>query len=199
MQYVAACEACAAAAKTPPQAKSTQWPKPSGPWQRLHVDYAGPILGDYFLVVVDAFSKWPEIVKTSTTTSQATVAILRGLFARFGMPLSIISDNGSQFTSQKFKNECECHGILQVTTAPFHPQSNGQAERFVDTLKRALKKIQTGGTSMDEALDTFLQAYRTTPNPVLEGNTTPAEIIIKYPVRTHLELLRRPPVVEEET
>nr|XP_049466096.1 uncharacterized protein K02A2.6-like [Anopheles coluzzii] len=199
VQYVAACEACAAAAKSPPQAKPTPWPKPSGPWQRLHVDYAGPILGDYFLVVVDAFSKWPEIVKTSTTTSRATVAILRGLFARFGMPLSIVSDNGPQFTSQEFKNFCECHGIRQVTTAPFHPQSNGQAERFVDTLKRALKKIQTGGTSMDEALDTFLQAYRTTPNPALEGNTTPAEIIVKYPVRTHLELLRRPPVVEEET
>nr|XP_049464993.1 uncharacterized protein K02A2.6-like [Anopheles coluzzii] len=199
VQYVATCELCAAAAKSPPQAIPAPWPKPSGPWQRLHVDYAGPIQDAYFLVVVDAFSKWPEIIKTSTTTTRATVAILRGLFARFGMPLTIVSDNGPQFTSDAFKEFCESRGIQHITTPPFHPQSNGQAERFVDTLKRALRKIQTGDMSIDEALDTFLQSYRTTPNPALEGNETPGELMVKFPVRTHLDLLRPPTVIERET
>lgn len=62
VQYVATCGLCAAAAKSPPQGIPAPWPKPSGPWQRLHVDYAVPIQDAYFLVVVDVFSKWPEII-----------------------------------------------------------------------------------------------------------------------------------------
>ncbi|XP_041770822.1 uncharacterized protein K02A2.6-like [Anopheles merus] len=82
-RYVASCEACTAAAKSPPRATSMAWPKPSAVWNRVHIDYAGPWEGVYFLVVVDAYSKWPEIVKTTSTTTTATIAILRNLFARF--------------------------------------------------------------------------------------------------------------------
>ncbi|XP_035890568.1 uncharacterized protein K02A2.6-like [Anopheles stephensi] len=192
MSYVASCGSCSAAAKAPPRATPAAWPTPTGTWRRVHVDYAGPWEGFYFLVVVDAFSKWPEIYKTSSTTTSATISMLRNIFARFGMPETLVSDNGPQFTSSLFEEFCNSNGIDHVTTAPFHPQSNGQAERFVDTLKRALRKIQSDETSLDEALELFLMAYRSTPNAQLSQQKTPAEEMFGRPIRTALELLRPP-------
>lgn len=188
--YVASCGACAAAAKSPPKAAPMAWPKPSAVWSRVHIDYAGPWEGVYFLVVVDAYSKWPEIVKTTSTTTTATIAILRNLFARFGMPTTLVSDNGTQFVSGPFKEFCQRNGIAHITTAPFHPQSNGQAERFVDTLKRSLRKIRTDESKLDEDLELFLMTYRSTPNAQLEQQRSPAEEMFGRPIRTALELLR---------
>ncbi|XP_052900198.1 uncharacterized protein K02A2.6-like [Anopheles moucheti] len=186
-----------AAAKSPPIAEPQSWPKPSKPWERVHIDYAGPIEGHYFLIVVDALSKWPEIVKTSTTTAMATISILRNIFARFGMPRKLVSDNGAQFTSEAFSDFCIHNGIEHVTTAPFHPQSNGQAERFVDTFKRALRKIRTDSVPLEEAQETFLLSYRSTPHPGLDGRT-PADIMFGRNIRTSLELLRPPSSLQTE-
>ncbi|XP_065075510.1 uncharacterized protein K02A2.6-like [Ochlerotatus camptorhynchus] len=191
--YVKACAQCASVAKSPPHATPMPWPKTVGPWQRVHIDYAGPIDGDYFLIVVDSYSKWPEIVKTRSITSISTIAILRGLFARLGMPVTLVSDNGTQFTSAEFGKFCVTNGIEHLTTAPFHPQSNGQAERFVDTFKRAVKKIREGRGTMDEAIDTFLLTYRSTPNHSVPENKTPSEAMFGRKIRTSLELLRPPP------
>lgn len=62
VDFVKACRHCASVARSPPHSPPVPWPKPAAPWQRVHVDYAGPIEGDYYLIVVDSFSKWPEIV-----------------------------------------------------------------------------------------------------------------------------------------
>ncbi|XP_055633598.1 uncharacterized protein K02A2.6-like [Toxorhynchites rutilus septentrionalis] len=133
--YVKSCHHCATSAKTPPRSAPLSWPKSSKPWERVHMDYAGPIDGEYFLIVVDSYSKWPEMIQTRSTTTEATVGILNDVFARMGMPKTLVSDNGPQFTSAKFQAYCAENGIEHLTTAPFHPQSNGQAERFVDTFK----------------------------------------------------------------
>ncbi|XP_065076073.1 uncharacterized protein K02A2.6-like [Ochlerotatus camptorhynchus] len=140
--HVKACRHCAVAAKSPPKAPPLSWPKSTYPWQRVHIDYTGPIEGEYFLLSVDSYSKWVEIVRTKSITATATIGILRSLFVRLGMPETLVSDNGTQFTSAEFAQFYLENGINHVTTAPFHPQSNGQAERFVDTFKRAVKKIR---------------------------------------------------------
>ncbi|XP_040164747.1 uncharacterized protein K02A2.6-like [Anopheles arabiensis] len=189
-ECVASCEKCQTAAKTPAHSPHVPWPKSSSPWQRVHIDYAGPVEGDYFLIIVDAYSKWPEVIKTSSTTASATIAILRGIFARFGIPVTLVSDNGTQFTSGIFADFCTSNGIQHLRTAPFHPQSNGQAERFVDTFKRAMKKICSDDTSLPEAIDLFLQTYRSTPNPAIDENKSPAEVMIGRQMRTCFDLLR---------
>ncbi|XP_062537880.1 uncharacterized protein K02A2.6-like [Armigeres subalbatus] len=194
--HVKACSSCAAAAKSPPKSAPLSWPKSTHTWQRVHIDYAGPIEGDYFLLGIDSHSKWVEIVRTKSITTSATICILRSLFARLGMPETLVSDNGTQFTSAEFAQFCLENGVNHVTTAPFHPQSNGQAERFVDTFKRAIKKIREGKGAIQEALDTFLMTYRSTPNPSAPQGKSPSEVIFGRRIRTSLDLLRPPTVPE---
>lgn len=110
------------------------------------------------------------------------------------MPVTLVSDNGTQFTSAEFADFCASNGIEHLTTAPFHPQSNGQAERFVDTFKRAVKKIREGRGSIQHALDIFLLTYRSTPNRALPDQKSPSEIMFGRKIRTCLELLRPPPI-----
>ncbi|XP_062704520.1 uncharacterized protein K02A2.6-like [Aedes albopictus] len=122
------CQECAAVAKTDTKTKLESWPVPEKPWQRVHVDFAGPVNDTYYLVLVDSLSKWPEVVPTKRITSEATIAILRKIFSRFGMPEVLVSDNGAQLTSDVFERFCESNGITHLRTAPFHPQSIGLAE-----------------------------------------------------------------------
>ncbi|XP_062708139.1 uncharacterized protein K02A2.6-like [Aedes albopictus] len=194
--HVSGCRSCAAAAKSPPKSAPLSWPKSTHPWQRVHIDYAGPIEGEYFLLSIDSHSKWVEIVRTKSITASTTIGILRSLFARLGMPETLVSDNGTQFTSAEFAQFCLESGINHVTTAPFHPQSNGQAERFVDTFKRAIKKIRKGRGAIQEALDTFLMTYRSSPNPSAPEGKSPSEVMFGRKIRTSLDLLRPPTTVQ---
>ena len=133
---VKSCDQCQSAAKMPVKVPLEPWRPATEPWERVHIDYAGPVDGQYLLVIVDSFSKWPEVVITSTMTTSATLRILTESFARNGNPKTLVSDNGPQFVSDAFKQFCESRGIIRMNTPPYHPSSNGQAERYVDTVKR---------------------------------------------------------------
>ncbi|XP_062715677.1 uncharacterized protein K02A2.6-like [Aedes albopictus] len=187
--YVKRCTPCATAGKAPTKTTLESWPVPSRPWSRIHIDYAGPVDGVYFLVIADPYSKWPEVHVTKSTTSRATIKLLNQTFATFGVPEVLVSDNGTQFSSHEFQTFCTSQGIHHIRIAPYHPQSNGLAERFVDTLKRSLRKIRSGGETLEEALCTFLQVYRSTPTNDLEGRS-PAEIMFGRPIRTIQSMLR---------
>ncbi|CAM5144711.1 unnamed protein product [Natator depressus] len=95
-----------------------------------------------FLVVVDAHSKWPEVLIMESTTVARTIQNLRGLFSCFGLPEQLVSDNGPQFISQEFQTFMKANGIHHITSAPYHPSTNGLAERFVQTMKQALKSAR---------------------------------------------------------
>ena len=116
-----------------------------------------------FLVVVDAHSKWPEVVPVSSTTSSSTIEVLRDLFARLGIPEQIVSDNGAQFVSEEFQAFVGSNGIRHITSAPHHPATNGLAERAVQTFKQALRSMDQSSKPVKEKLAKFLIAYRNTP------------------------------------
>lgn len=78
------------------------WEYPQHAWHRLHIDYAGPFLNSNFLVIVDAYSKWPEVTPMSSTTSRATNSALMSVFATHGLPVHVVTDNGPQFCSDEF-------------------------------------------------------------------------------------------------
>ena len=140
-----------------------------------------------FLVVVDAHSKWVEVVKMSSTTSSKTIAKLRKLFSAYGLPDQLVSDNGSQFTSDKFLCFMKTNGIKHIFTSPYHPKSNGEAERFVQTLKNALRREREEADSIQTKLSRFLMSYCTTPNTTT--GVTPSELFLGRRIKTRLDIL----------
>ena len=167
------CGPCAAA-KQFLKATLHSWPPVTKPSECIHVNFAGPHLERHFLNVMDAYSKYPDVISVSSTMSQQTVAILRKLCAQHGVPEKIVSNNGTQFTSHKFREFCKANAVIQILSPPYHPQSNGWAECFVDT-KRDLLKLRGEG-DVDKILDTFLLAYRTTSSSTLPQQLCPAEL-----------------------
>ena len=104
---------CQSVRSSPSVAPLHPWSWPSRPWQRIHVDYAGPFRGRNFLIVVDAHSKWPEVIQINLTTSSATIHELRRLFATYGLPEQLVSDNGLQFVSDEFKVFLKANHVKQ--------------------------------------------------------------------------------------
>lgn len=117
---------------------------PKQPWSCVNIDFAGPFQGTYFLVCVDAYSEWPEILPMHQVTSKETIIKLQQLFSRFGVPDVLVSDNCTQFTSI-FPDFCNRFGVKHVRPPPYHPQPNGQAESYVDIFRRALLKAKWEG------------------------------------------------------
>ena len=183
---VDACKGYALVAKAPPITYKP-WPKTDQPWSRIHADFAGPMEDIYYLIVIDSYTKWPEVLRCKRPTTGVAITFLHELFAQFGVVECLGSDNWSQFTSADFKGFCDTFQIKHISTPPFHPRSNGLAERFVDTLKRALKKVS--GTPSKKALQQFLQVYRITPNPNTPVTTLPAETMFARKIRPLFEKL----------
>ena len=143
-------------------------------------------MGKMFLIVVDSHSEWFEVEMMPSITIEATIAKLRDMFARYGIPQQLVSDNGSQFTSEEFCKFMKANGIKHTLVAPYHPRSNGQAERFVQTFKQFFKAEDSD--SIMQSLARFLFSYRTTPNSTT--GQTPAELFLNHRLRTRLDLMR---------
>jgi hypothetical protein len=180
------CDYCMENRNSPPKAELHPWIWPEKPWNRIHIDYAGPIRDTYFLIIVDSHSKWVEILPTKSITSSATIVLLRSCFARFGLPMVVVSDNGPAFVSSEFSNYLASMGVRHVRTAPYHPSSNGLAENMVKTFKSACGKFEGGG--IQEKLDKFLFKYRITPH--CTTGIAPTELMLGRKVRTVFDLIK---------
>jgi hypothetical protein len=90
----------------------------------IHIDFTGPNLGRHFLFVVDIYSKYPNAISVSSTTSRQTVAIIRKLCAQHGVPETIVSDTGAQFTSHEFREFCKAKAIGHILSPPPPPPPN---------------------------------------------------------------------------
>ncbi|XP_039469023.1 uncharacterized protein K02A2.6-like [Oreochromis aureus] len=154
---------CHKVRNNPPLAPLHPWEFPQEPWHRVHIDFAGPYEDKMFLVAVDAHSKWPEVTIMKSTTTEKTIEALGEMFSRFGSPTQIVSDNGPQLVSQEMEAFLQANGVQHITSAPYHPATNGLAERFVQTMKHALKTSQGQGT-LHQRLHKFLLNYRNSPH-----------------------------------
>ena len=138
---VKSCEPCHLNRNDPEKHSSHSWQYPSKPWERIHIDFCGPFRNHMYLIVVDTYSKSPEVIRMSSSTSTSeTIKVLISLFSRQGLPDKLVSDNGPQFTSDEFEEFMSNCGILHIKTAPYHPQTNGEAERFIQTFKNFVKR-----------------------------------------------------------
>lgn len=187
-QLVKGCSGCQRVQNMPKAAPLHPWEWPATPWQRVHIDFAGPFMGNTYLVVVDACSKWPEVFVMNSTTSAHTIDVLRCLFARTGVPEQLVSDNGPQFTAEEFQTFLKKNGIRHITSAPYHPSTNGLAERFVQTLKQALRAMTGENGTLQQKLAKFLFAYRNATHATT--NQTPAMLFLGRNLRSRLDLLK---------
>ena len=111
---------------------------PDYPWQQVAADLF-QLKGSEYLVIVDYFSRYPEVHKLTTTTSQSIINSLKTAFARHGIPETLRTDNGPQFSSQEFAEFAKQYDFTHTTSSPHFPASNGQVERAVQTVKHLLK------------------------------------------------------------
>ncbi|XP_059058843.1 uncharacterized protein K02A2.6-like [Achroia grisella] len=185
---VKSCRACRLQQNEPPKAPLHHWEQPTEPWQRLHIDFAGPVHGYQLLVVVDAFTKWVEIYPTKITTSSWCIAKLKELFTTYGIPHTLASDNGRQFISQEFEYYLSNCGIKHSKSAPYHPATNGQAERYIQTIKRALRAMEGERGDLNDKLLIIKTRLRRTPT---SNGRTPYQLLFNRDVRTKLHVMFR--------
>ena len=173
-QMIAKCQVCAKDAiyhKEP----MMPTPLPEYPWQVIGSDLF-EVKGSHYLLIVDYFSRFPEIVKLYSITSTAIISAFKSVFSRFGIQEILRSDNGPQFSSEEMTEFTSSYGIKHNTSSPYFPQSNGMAERFVRTAKQLLKQ------SSD--LNLALLTYRATLLPFCNRSTS--ELLMGRCIRTKL-------------
>jgi Integrase core domain len=114
-----------------------------------------PFMEWNFSILVDAHTKWPEISMTKSTDSTAFINIRRDIFSWFGLPYTLVSGNRPQFKSADFELFLRANGIKHKTSAPYHPATNGQAERMVQTMKQSLRAMSNEPGELKLKLNRF--------------------------------------------
>lgn len=151
---------------------------PTAPWQRVGMDLFH-FRGRDYLVVIDYYSNFPEMALLSNTSSASVITHTKSIFARHGIPLTVVSDNGPCFNSKEWREFAEHYDFHHVTSSPLYAQSNGKAEKGVHILKQLLKKAANSDSDPYLAL----LSYRASP---LECGLSPAELLMKRKLRTTL-------------
>ena len=152
-------------------------PLPEFPWKVVGTDLF-ELEKKHYLLIVDYFSRYPEVILMKSTTSTAVIDALKAVFSRHGIPEILRSDNGPQYASGEFAKFASTYGFKHTTSSLHYPQSNGQAERCVQTVKRLLVQ------STDPYLS--LMSYRATPLPWC--GISPAELLMGRKIRTTIPL-----------
>ena len=156
------------------------WPE-ADVWERLHMDLDHVKDQGNILVIVDAVSGWIEAFPAGNRTSETVKIYLSQIFARFGIPKILASDNGPKFVCRDLKQWCESLGIKKMKSPVYHPRANGLAERAVQTVKRAL---QAWSPNLNVSFGAFLgRALMTHPNTSKTRSKTPVELLLGRRVR----------------
>ena len=176
LQMVEKCETCA---KERLHNRETLLPTefPARPWELVGADLFDWNNSQY-LVVIDYFSRYIEVAKLRITTAAAVIEQFKSIFARHGIPAEVRTDNGPQFSAAMFHQFASEWGFVHTTSSPRYPQSNGEAERAVRTVKSLMQK------SKDPYL--ALMAYRATP---LNNGHSPSELLMGRKLRTTVPVL----------
>ncbi|XP_055599178.1 uncharacterized protein K02A2.6-like [Uranotaenia lowii] len=189
-KLAANCDICNSRAIIPKKKIESKWSPATRPFSRLHIDFFH-YSSHTFLLIVDSFSKWLEVIwmKNGTDTGKVLLKLVE-CFSRFGLPDILVSDGGPPFNSHVFVNFLENQGIMVMKSPPYHPASNGQAERLVRTVKDVLKKFfldsEFTQLNLEDQINLFLFNYR---NFLTRDGKSPADKILSYKPKIMLDLI----------
>ena len=182
------CRGCQATTYKPTRDPLTSTPLPDRPWQHLDADFKGPMpTGEYLLVVIDQYSRYPEVEIVSNTSARQVLPKLDKIFATHGFPESLKTDGGPPFNgtdSHTFKQYMQWAGIKHKVVSPDDPEANGLAENFMKNLKKTWNIAKMENKSPQQELYNFLRHYRATPHTTT--GKAPAELLFNRPYKTRL-------------
>ncbi|KAL0156516.1 hypothetical protein M9458_047762, partial [Cirrhinus mrigala] len=193
------CQSCPVCQKTSAvcQGRAPLQPLPiiTEPFKRIAMDIVGPLErsktgNQYILVVSDYATRYPEAFPLRSITTPKVIQALVQLFSRVGIPEEILTDQGTNFTSQLMRQFQQQLGIKSIRTSPYHPQTDGLVERFNQTLKTMLRKfVADTGRDWDKWLPFLLFAYREVPQA--STGFSPFELLYGRHVQGPLDMLKR--------
>ena len=182
------CHKCQVVDNTPQSTPMRRSRLPTQAWQDCSADLMGPLpSGEDLLVIVDYYSRYFETVVLKSVTSAKIIEALKPIFARWGFPCSLRTDNGPQFVSEEFQQFLLAHGIEHRSIPPYWPQANGEVERQNRSLLKSLRIAAVKGIPWQDELYRFLIAYRSTPHSTT--GKTPFEMMCGRPMKTKLPSL----------
>ena len=137
-------------------------PLPNGPWKELSADFGHLPNGQYILVIMDEYSRYPIVDVLNSLTARNVIPHMDKIFSEFGFPESIKTDNGPPFNSKDFSDFCKHNGINHRKITPMWPRANAEVERFMQTIKKTIRATIT--PNFKQTMYRFLLDYRTTPH-----------------------------------
>ena len=163
---------------------------PDRPWKELSIDFIGPFpTGESLLVVMDDYSRFPEVEIVHSTSSNTVIPKLDAIFARQGIPSELRSDKGPPFNGGEFASFASYLGFKHRRITPLWPGANGEVERFMKTLGKAIRAAFIDQRNWKQELYTFLRQYRATPHS--STGVSPSELLNGRPMKIMLPELRQ--------
>ena len=161
-------------------------PLPEGPWENLVADFHGPLrTGEYLLIIIDEYSRFPVVEIVNSTSYKTTVQKFDRIFAEFGIPKKLKSDNGPPFNGFDFRKFAKFLGFKHQRITPYYPEANGLVEKFNTGLEKVLHTSQIEQKDWRHELNAYLRNYRATPHSTT--NESPANLLFqKRNFRTRL-------------
>jgi len=173
---------------------------PTRPWDTISIDHGGPYPdGHYNLVLIDKRTRYAVVENVPSTDFQTNKERLKHIFATYGTPKRIESNNGPPFNSKDFNEFAKQEGFQHHRVMAFHPRGNGEVERFMQTLNKVEQIASFQGKSRLErrnAIQDMLIAYRSTPHPAT--GVAPYDALKGAPVRTKLDYIEPEPQRNEK-
>lgn len=184
------CQAATISSKNLEPLKMT--PLPDHAWENISIDFCGPFYtGEYLLVLIDDYSRYPIVEIVKSTSAETVIPVLDKIFAMFGIPSVVKSDNGPPFNSSKFANFAKFSGFKHRKITPYWPKANSEAERFMKTLNKTMRILHAERKPWRKDLHIFLRNYRATPHSTTD--ISPSEIIFGRKMKIKLpEIVKHP-------
>ena len=177
-KMVKTCTECLRYRPSKPKEELKPRPVPTRPWEKIGSDLFD-LHGDVFVIITDYYSLWPEVYKLKAATSDQVIEVMKDAFSRHGIPTELVSDNGSQYKSHKFKQFAKKWDFNHDPSSPRYPRSNGLAESSVKTVKTMIKKCMATNRDIKQGLLTI----RNTP---LACGLSPAQLLMNRQLNDNL-------------